>query len=174
MDHLPFEDWILNNEPLTPRQMRELEAHLQQCRTCTALRQVDLALGNVRQAEPTPGFTARFQTRLAEERLALRRRNAVGFSLLAVSVAGVSLAVAWPILQALVVSPLALATSWLASLAGLWASLQALFQAGLVLLRVAPGFIPTYIWAVLILGLASWSILWTFTMLRYARIPQGV
>jgi hypothetical protein len=174
MDHLPFEDWILNNEPLTPRQKRDLAAHLQVCRTCTALGEVDLALGNVRPAEPTPGFTARFQERLVEQRKTLQRRNALGFSLLAVSVVAVSMAAAWPFLQAVTASPLQLATTWLSSLAGLWASVQALLQAGLVLLRVAPGFVPTYIWAIIILGLASWSIVWTYSMLRYTRITQGV
>jgi hypothetical protein len=173
MDHLPFEDWILNNEPLTPRQKRELAAHLKACRTCTALGEVDLALANVRQAEPAPGFTARFQARLVEQRKTIKRRNTLGFSLLAVSVVGVSLVAAWPFLQALVASPLQLATTWMTSLAGLWVSIQALLQAGLVLLRVAPGFVPGYIWAVIILGLASWSIAWTYSMLRFTRITQG-
>ncbi len=173
MDHLPFEDWILNHEPLTPRQKRDLAAHLQTCRTCTALGEVDLALGNVRQAEPALGFTARFQERLVEQRKVLKRRNALGFSLLAVSVVGASLVTALPLLQAVAASPLQLATTWMTSLAGLWASLQALLQAGLVLLRVAPRFVPAYIWAVIILGLASWSLVWTYSMLRFRRITQG-
>jgi len=174
MDHLPFEDWILNNEPLTSRQKQDLAAHLQECRTCTALREVDLALGNVRQAEPAPGFSARFQVRLAEQRQAMKRRNAIGFSLLAVAVLGGTAVFAFPYLQAAAVSPLAFATTWLSSLAGLWASLHALFQAGWVLLRVAPGFVPAYIWVVLVLGLASWSIAWTYSMLRFATKTQGV
>ena len=60
MDHLPFEDWILNDEPLTPQQKRELDAHLQACRTCTALREVDLALRTMsaRRNPPAGSLTA--------------------------------------------------------------------------------------------------------------------
>ena len=133
MDHLPFEDWILNNEPLTPRQKQDLAAHLQECRTCTALREVDLALGNVRQAEPAPGFSARFQVRLAEQRQAMKRRNAIGFSLLAVAVLGGTAVYAFPILQAAAVSPLALAHH-LAVLAGRLVG----FPAGAVPGRLGP------------------------------------
>jgi hypothetical protein len=174
MDHLPFEDWLLNEESLTPRQTRELSAHLQTCRSCSALAELDLALHSVRQAEPARGFTNRFQDRLAEHRQGMRRRNALGFSLMTLSVVGTFTGLAWPALRTAFESPVDVVSSWLSSLVGLWASIHALIQAGLVLLRVAPGFVPGYIWTVLLFGLTGWSVVWIFSLLKFTRIPQGV
>lgn len=174
MDHLPFENWLLNQEPLSPQQKRELNAHLQSCRSCSSLVEVDMALQSVQQAEPARGFTHRFQDRLVEHKRVMRRRNAFGFSLLGLSVVGMFTGLAWPMLRTVVASPVDMLASWLSSLAGLWASIHALVQAGLVLFRVAPGFVPGYIWAVLLFGLTGWSVVWIFSLLKFTKIPQGV
>lgn len=174
MDHLPFEDWILNEEQLTTAQKRDLALHLQGCRSCTALGEVNLALRSPRQAEPAPGFSTRFQARLVEHKRSLRQRNALGFSLLAFSVVGIFTGAAWPVLRSAVESPLEVVSSWLSSLVGLWVSIQALFQAGFVLFRVAPGFVPGYIWTVLIFILSGWSMVWIYSLLKYTRVQQGV
>ncbi len=34
MNHRPFEDWLLDDQPLTPEQKRDLQSHL---RTCTCM-----------------------------------------------------------------------------------------------------------------------------------------
>jgi hypothetical protein len=169
MDHRPFEGWLLNDDALTPQQKRELNAHLQNCNSCSALAEVDLAFRSVQAAEPASGFVDRFQGRLAARKRALRLRNAVGFGLLAVSVAGVLLFLAWPVLQASFERPVDMLASGLSSLVSLWAALQALFHAGTVLFRVAPGFVPGYIWAILIFGLTGWSVVWAFSLLKITR-----
>jgi hypothetical protein len=169
MDHRPFEDWLLNEEPLTPPQKRALTAHLQSCRSCSALAEVDIAFRSVRQAEPAKEFTNRFQVRLAGHKQALRRRNALGFIILALCVAGLLTWLAWPVLRAVVAAPVDMVASWLSSLVGLWASIQALFHAGSVLFRVAPGFVPGYIWAILLFCLTGWSLVWVFSLMKYTR-----
>jgi len=174
MNHLPFEEWMLKEEKLTRTQERELAAHLQECRYCTALEEVNLALRSARQVEPARGFTSRFHARLADRKQALKRRSVLGFSLLAVSTLGVFTATTWTALQAVVESPLGAVSSWLTSLVGIWASLQAMFHAGLVLFRVAPAFVPGYIWTVLIFILSGWSLVWIYSLLKFTRIPQGV
>jgi len=174
MDHLPFEDWLLEQKSLNPQQTRELNAHLQTCRSCSALAEVDIALQSARQLEPARGFVNRFQGRLVEQKLVMRRRNVIGFSLLGLSVAGLITGLAWPVLRTVVESPVDLAASWISSLVGLWASIHALIQAGMVLFRVAPGFVPAYIWAVLLFGLTGWSVAWVFSLLKFTKIPQGV
>ncbi|MEW6092871.1 MAG: hypothetical protein AB1531_02790 [Chloroflexota bacterium] len=173
MDHRPFEDWLSNEEPLTPQQKRDLTAHLQTCRSCSSLAEVDLAFRSVRQAEPAREFVNRFQVRLAARKQALRRRNALGFLVLAVSVVGLLAGLAWPFIKTAVASPVDTLAAWLSSLVNLWASFQALIHAGLVLFRVAPGFVPAYIWAVLLFGLTGWSLVWVLSLMKYTRIPQG-
>jgi hypothetical protein len=174
MDHRPFEDWLLEEAPLTPRQKRELAAHLQACSSCSALAEVNLSLRAVRQAEPRAGFAGRFQVRLAAQRKAMRRRNVVGFAILAVSVVGLLAGLAWPVLKSAIESPVDLLGSWLAALTNLWASLQVLFHAGAVLLRVAPGFVPGYLWAILLFSFTGWSAVWVLSLKKATKVLQGV
>ncbi len=174
MNHRPFEDWLLAEDPLSPQQKRELDAHLQTCPSCTALAEVNLALRSVRQADPPPGFAARFQVRLAAQRKAMRQRNAVGFIILAVSVAGLLTALTWPLLRAAVESPVSLLGSWLTALTNLWAALQALFHAAAVLLRVVPGLAPGYLWLILLFAFTGWSAAWVVSLKKVTHVLQGV
>jgi hypothetical protein len=174
MDHRPFEDWLLSEENLNPQQKRDLVAHLQTCQSCSAVAAVNRAFHSVRQAEPAAGFGNRFQVRLAAQRKTVRQRNVVGFSLLVLSVIGLFLGITWPVLKAAVESPVDLLGSWLSTLTNLWVSLQVLFRAGSVLFRVAPGFVPGYIWAILVFALTGWSVAWALSLRKFIRIKQGV
>jgi len=174
MDHRPFEDWLLAEEPITTQQKRELAAHLQACPSCSALAEVNLSLRAVRQVEPAAGFVNRFQVRLEAQRKAMRRRNVLGFALLAVSVAVLLVGLAWPVLKTAVESPVDLLGSWVASLTNLWASLQVLFHAGSVLLRVAPGFVPGYLWMILLFAFTGWSAVWVLSLKKATKVLQGV
>ncbi len=174
MDHRPFEDWLLDNQLLTTDQNRQLNAHLRTCSSCAALTEVNLALKSVRVAAPAAGFTDRFQVRLAAQKQALRRRNFWGFVVLTLSVLGIFVWVSWPVLRDLFQSPVNLLSSWMSSLVSFWASLQAIFRAGLVLFRVAPGFIPVYIWAIVLFAAGGWSMVWVVSLMKFTKVPQGV
>jgi hypothetical protein len=172
MDHRLFEDWLLKEEPLTPQQKRELDAHLQTCRSCTALAEVDLAFRSVRQAEPAAGFVSRFQSHLSERKQALHRRNVLGFIFLILGVVGLLVVLVLPFLRSAIESPVEILTSSLSWLVGMWASIQALFHAGSVLFRVAPGFVPVYIWGILLFCLSGWSLVWVYSLMRFTRLPR--
>ena len=174
MDHRPFEDWLLEDQPLTIDQKRQLTTHLQACSACTALSEVNLALRSVRVVMPAAGFSNRFQVRLAARKQALRRRNFWGFLLLTMSVLGLLVWVAWPLLKDLVQSPVNLLSSWMASLVSFWVSLQALFRAGVVLFKVVPGFVPAYIWMVILFAAGGWSLVWVLSLMKFTKYPQGV
>ncbi len=175
MDHRPFEDWLLNdNQTLTADQKRQLNAHLRTCSSCASLAEVNLALNSVRMAEPAAGFTSRFQLRLAAKKKAMRRRNFWGFIVLTMSVLGVMGWISWPVLKDLFQSPVNLLASWISPLVSFWASLQAIFRAGMVLIKVAPGFVPAYVWAVILISAGGWSLLWVFSLMKFTKVPQGV
>jgi hypothetical protein len=53
-------------------------------------------------------------------------------------------------------------------------SMQVLNEALSILLRVLPSFISPAGWAGLILGTAGLAFVWTVSMWRVARAPQGV
>ncbi len=174
MDHRPFEDWLLDNQPLTINQKRQLNAHLQDCSSCTALAEVNLALKSVRMVEPASGFVDRFEVRLAAKKKALRIRNIWGFVILSLSAGGIFTWVFWPVFQDLVQSPVNLLGTWIASLVSFWASFQAIFRAGMVLFKVVPGFVPSYIWAVILFGAGAWSFVWVASLIKFTKYPQGV
>ena len=174
MDHRPFEDWLLNNQILAADEKRQLNAHLQVCSSCSALAEVNLALKSVKMAEPMAGFADRFQVRLEARKKALRRRNFLGFLLLTLSVSSVLTLIAWPVITGLLQSPVELLASWLGSLLSFWASLDAMLHAGLVLFRIVPGFIPAYIWTIVLFAACGWSLLWILSLIKFTKFPQGV
>jgi len=174
MNHRPFDDWLLADQPLTAQQSRDLQAHLQNCPQCAALAEVNLALTSARMLPPQAGFTDRFQVRLAAQKRSVRVRNFWGFLILVVSVVSILTWLAWPVLKIVLQSPLDLLVSWLSNLVSLWASLQAMSHVSAVLLRVMPGFIPVSAWAVLLLAAGGCSLLWAFSLVKLTKNAQGV
>jgi hypothetical protein len=82
--------------------------------------------------------------------------------------------VTWPVLQDLVQSPVNLLTTSFSSLVSFWASLQAILRAGMVLFKVVPGFVPAYIWAVILFAGGAWSVVWVASLIKFTKYPQGV
>lgn len=72
MKHPSFEEWLFAEEPLQPEQSEALVEHLQECADCRLLKEADQAvLRFITEAPamaPAPGFTARWEARLAESR----------------------------------------------------------------------------------------------------------
>ena len=174
MNHRPFEDWMLEDQAMTPEQKCELQSHLRTCSQCAALAEVNLVLASSRVVVPAAGFADRFQVRLSAQRQSQRKRNFWGFLILVISVMTVLMWLAWPILKVVLDSPVNFLSTWLSSLLSLWFWLQALGQAGSVLLRIIPTFVPPYVWALVAFSLAGWSLLWVLSIWKLAKIPQGV
>jgi len=174
MNHRPFDDWLLADQPLTPQQARDLQAHLQSCPQCAALAEVNLALSSARAVPAPAGFTDRFQSRLAAQRRAVQARNRWGFLILIMSVIGILTGLAWPVLKSVVQSPMDLVTTWFSDLVSLWAALQAMSHVSAVLIRVVPGFIPASAWAVILLAGGGCSLLWAFSLRKLTQRAQGV
>jgi anti-sigma factor RsiW len=79
MSHPPFETWILTDEPLDDEQRQMLEAHLQECESCRimaeSLMQMEKTFAQHPSPLPKPGFTTRWQTRLAITRQVRQQRR---------------------------------------------------------------------------------------------------
>jgi len=174
MDHRPFEDWLLDARTLSIDEKRQLNTHLQECSSCNALAEVNLELKSVKMAAPAAGFTERFQLRLEARKKAVQRRNFWGFLLLTFSVLSGLVWMAAPIFKSIIHSPGDMLASWLSTVVSIWASSEALFQGGRVILKVIPGFIPIYIWIVVLLLEGGTSLLWVFSLKKFIKIPQGV
>lgn len=175
MNHQPFDEWLLNDKPLTAAEKRQLNTHLRTCPSCSALAETGLALRSARAVAPAAGFSLRFQQRLAAQRIAERRRRLWGMMLLTVSGLGLLAWFAAPVISSIFSAPV----EWFSGLIGFFlfaiTSLQALSGIISVVAEVAPGFVPPYVWMMLVSALAGFSLLWTISIWRFSsRRPQGV
>ena len=174
MNHQPFEEWLLNDKPITPEQKRELDVHLRTCSYCTALTETGIALKSVRKASPQAGFTTRFQARLAERKLAERRRRLWGSVLFTFGGLALLMWLFSPYLLTFLSAP----ATWIAVVVQwgvfLVTTIDALAQAGSVFVRIIPEFLSPFAWMVLLSAFAGVSLLWTVSIWRFVRVPRGV
>jgi len=73
---------------------------------------------------------------------------------------------------------LAAPATWIAALIEwvifLITTLQAVTQAGSVLLRALPGFLSPFAFMVLVSAFAGIGLLWSVSIWRFVRVPRGV
>lgn len=174
MNHQPFENWLLNETLIDPKQKLELDAHLRICSYCSALAETGKALLMVKKVSPAAGFSARFQARLAMQKAAERRRRLWGAVLFTLGGLVMLMWIAAPYLGSFLASPAAWITALIEWGVFLITTLQAMAQAGSVFLDVIPGFIPAFMWMVLISALAGIGLLWSVSIWRFVRVPRGV
>jgi hypothetical protein len=174
MNHQPFEDWLLNDKLINPKQKLELDAHMRTCSYCSALAETGKALRLVKKVSPAAGFSARFQTRLALQKAAERRRRLWGAVLFTSGGLVMLMWLLWPYLASFLASPATWITSLIEWGVFLITTLWAMAQAGSVLFDVIPGFIPPFAWMVVISALAGIGLLWSVSIWRFVRVPRGV
>lgn len=78
MSHQPFETYLLNDALLTDAQQHSLDLHLKDCEQCTALSHALVGLDTILLQNPSPmpapGFTQRWQLRLATHQQSRQNR----------------------------------------------------------------------------------------------------
>jgi hypothetical protein len=176
MNHQPFEDWLLNDKLIDPKQKLDLDAHLRVCSYCSALAETGRALHSVKMTSPSTGFTTRFQARLAVRKVAERRRRLWGAVLFTFGGLVMLMWLAGPYLAAFFASPATWITSLIEWGVFLITTLQAVAQAGSVILRIMPSFLSPFGMMVLASALAGMGLLWTVSIWRFTRqgVPRGV
>lgn len=174
MNHQPFEDWLLAEEPLSADEQRRLDEHLAACPGCTRLAE---AWGSTRAvlaaaplAAPAPGFSQRWEARLVKERAARLRRRTLGISGLLVMALAL---LAWGGISMQGLSLTDAFTGLLYNLTYLVAralQTQALFTR--LLGSVSPS-LPVLVWVLAATTFSILSLLWAFTLWRII-VPKGV
>ena len=173
MNHQPFEDWLLNDKPITQEQKRELDMHMRTCAYCAALAETGIELKSVKKASPQPGFTNRFQVRLAERKIAEQRRRLWGSALFTV---GGLILLMWlfsPYLFSFLSAPATGIAAFIQWGVFVLTTMQALAQAGSVFVKILPDFLSPFAWMVLLSAFAGVSLLWTVSIWRFVRVPRG-
>ena len=174
MNHQPFEEWLLNEKLIGPREKLDLDAHLRSCSYCSALAETGKALRSVKKVSPAAGFSARFQARLAAQRAVELRQKRWGAVLFTFGGLVMLMWIAGPYLSSFLAAP----ATWIAGLIE-WAvfvitTVQAVGQAGSVLLRMLPGFLSPFALMVLLSAVAGVCLLWSVSIWRFVRVPRGV
>lgn len=173
MDHRPYEDWLLDDERLTPEQERDLRLHLRNCPECGALARTNLALRSAPVTAPPKDFTLRFQTRLARERQTQRRRSLVGlFLLILVGTAGLYWLIS-PYLTYLALPPAKLVSLWISNLLYLALTARAVGMLGNTLLGVLISLVPAYVWALTLATLGGVGGLSLVSFRRVGKFAQS-
>jgi predicted anti-sigma-YlaC factor YlaD len=97
MSHEPYLDWLLDDQSLSPEQQQLLSDHLKECESCHELsiawREAESELRLVPMQAPQPGFTTRWQDRLAEQEKQRNVRHSAWIIGLGLSVAAVLLGI---------------------------------------------------------------------------------
>ena len=176
MNHQPFEDWLLNDKLIDPKQKLDLDAHLRICSYCSALAETGRVLRAVKVVSPSTGFTTRFQARLAARKAAERRRRLWGTVLFTFGGLVMLMWLAGPYLASFFASPATWITLLIEWGVFLITTLQAIAQAGSVILRMMPSFLSPFGFMVLASAFAGIGLLWTVSIWRFARggVPRGV
>ena len=174
MNHRPFEDWLLENQPLTPAQKQELNNHLKTCTSCTALTEVDLALKSTSLVAPRAGFTDRFQTRLTLERKKHHTRQLWGLGLFGLIILLAAVVVIFEFYTTWEDSPVQILLSGMSWLVTMFSSIRTYGSIGFILLKVFARIIPLSLWLVAAGGGFLVIFVWTTSLwkLAYASKPR--
>lgn len=174
MNHQPFEDWLLEESPLTPAEKRLLDVHLRECASCLALAEVSVALHAARPVTPPSGFVDRFRQRLAAREQAQRRKIALGFLILALVVLSALLILVWPFLSDFLADPGHAVLEWVSLFVAVCTMLQALVETFQILLRLSLSLVPGSTWTTTFLLLSTMCLVGMVSLAKLTRIPQGV
>jgi anti-sigma factor RsiW len=171
-NHQPFEDWLLSGQVLGPEASLELQGHLEGCEECQRL---SAALGDVQQLlraapehTPAPGFTSRWQARLAQERQSQDRRQRLYILSFSVGGAALTLFILGMLLLPLLSSPLPLALTFaykLVSLASLTNDTATILGR---LFQTLVAVVPPALWIGMAVAAASMCVIWFVAVTRLA------
>jgi hypothetical protein len=173
MNHRPFEDWLLDDQPLNEQEQRELQAHLHACTSCTAIAEANLALRSTRWVSPTAGFARRFSGRLARWKTRQRRYQVLGTLVLVLGGLAAMYLFAGPLVRQALQSPADWITAVAVYLVFAAESAQILAQVARILLRDIPGFLSPTSWMVIVLASTCMVIVWGISVRRLAAAPEG-
>ena len=177
MNHKPFEDLLFASDGLTNTERTILVEHLDTCEDCRLLshawEHVALEMRTSPLAEPAPGFSERWQTRLLAD--VVRRHRRQSLLMLAFSILGASLLVGALVVLSLplVGSPLAFGMAWLSRISILLSAASVSQDILVTLLKMLVNTISP-LWLVLVLGIGSLAaVLWAAS-LRVLLLPRRV
>ncbi len=169
MNHQPYESWILDETVLSLAEQRQMKEHLDSCAACRNLAAGWVAARRSMRAappaRPAPGFTGRFQARLAERRALQHQLQARRFVVIITTASLLTLFALTAYLAfttsfaTLLVNAFGLATRLVIQ----WNNVQLVIRS---LWHALPPYIPVAIWVILSTGLGLLGLAWAVSLWR--------
>jgi hypothetical protein len=180
MNHQPFENWLLSDEPLQEQDSFALAEHLENCSECGNLQDawenVVNLMTDTPDLAPQPGFVSRWQTALESERQAVRAARERWQSwILAIFIAnGAALTLILLGIQVFQTyeSFTDLVLSWVyraAVVVTLASGLQNVFS---TLIRTIPGVIPASWLTSAVVVLSISAVVWIISLKKLSSLPR--
>jgi hypothetical protein len=162
--HLLIEEWLLSASSLTPEEHALLQEHLKSCVACRQLsdawQEAEYQLKAAPVRSPEPGFTGRWQMRLAQEQLRVQRQQTIyvlalggGIALTLIVILGL-----WslPVLR----NPLPYLMVWGYQLITSFYLLSDVGGALSIVARMLVGLVPDTLWVAFLVALGSLGVIW--------------
>jgi len=167
-NHLPFEDWLFSEQSLTPKESSDLQDHLMDCKTCRQLSEawtaVEVQLNSTPAVAPAPGFSHRWQARLATDLQKIHRRQialVLSVGLFSVVILFLLLAfMALPLIQ----SPWPFILTAVYRYTMILSSISYTAAAVTKVLRAVFEIIPATLWVGILVALGSLGVLWVISL----------
>jgi len=180
MNHQPFENWLLSEDPLPPENKRELDAHLQTCDQCRDLQEACFGVAtlfqDVLELEPAPGFVERWSDRLAiEKRLdqSVRHRwQSIIMLILIVNVIGGLVFLLGSQFLTTFDTPMALLLSGIYRLTSMVTIVNTVQNIFITLFRTIISVVPAGLWAILGVGLIGSGAIWFISITSLYELPR--
>jgi hypothetical protein len=178
MNHQFYTDLLFEDtEDLSPEQSQILNAHLESCENCRSLARaffgLEAVLNQADMVEPEPGFTARWQTRLENNRLQAYSRQIIKTSVFVLGglllLSGAMLLMIWPLLR----TPSLVFWTWVYQLFSLYTYVGAFEDFVASLFRSSMGVTPLIAWVFCLGMLSELAVLWIISY-RLITNPRRV
>ena len=180
MNHQPFDNWLLSEEPLPEDDNRALREHLSDCDQCRELEDAWINVANlfteVPEVEPAPGFVNRWQATLEADQAAVRvmRQRWQSWIVLVLIANGAAMALLFMGVQ--LFNTYNSFGDWVLSLVYKMATAMVLANgfrnAFATLFRTIPQLIPTGWWIGIVITLSLSTLLWIVSMTKLASLPR--
>jgi len=167
-NHQPFETWIFSEETLSASEAQALQAHLQHCEDCRQLsnawQEVETQFRLAPPLKPAPGFTQRWQVRLAADQRRAQRWQTL--SILLFSVGGAMLLfvllgmTVFPLLR----SPVPVAMVLVYQLTVLVSQISGTASVLITVVDTLIGVVPPSLWAGIGVALSLLFALWVVSL----------
>lgn len=168
MNHQPYEDWLLSDEPLLPEQSRDLQTHLRMCDSCQQLfeswSEVQNLFNVAPSVQPKAGFSTRWLIRLEEEERKTKQRQSWMMLILTGGVALFILLLISINVFTSIDQPIQLLFLGTSKLTEILSALNAINEILSAFVELVSILIPPMWWIVIVAGISLLGLLWLYSL----------